>query len=105
MKYFSYLILISFFFLFSCNNEEKDNEIKNLKEQLAKKHNYHDSISIYHAIENKGNIKFVNKFLDSLKIKNPKLYRAFIDETTDRLWSRDDDYNDEEEFINIVPER
>lgn len=80
------VLLLVIFFLFSCNNKEEIEKLKNENELLKKKQKLSksDSLAIFNTINNDVNNRFAIKLLDSLKVASPKKYQALIRESSSR---------------------
>ncbi len=77
----TFLLLPFSIMLLSCNNAELKKEIRELKEQneILKK-STPDSLSIYKSFKENKEQQYTEKFLDSLRLNNPKLYKKIQDE-------------------------
>lgn len=84
------LLFAAFFLLLSCNNEKLEKEILQLKKQneVLKKQTP-DSLSIYNAIRGNRDQQFAEKFIDSLRRNNPKLFKKIEREFNHIMWSDD----------------
>lgn len=89
-----------FILLISCNNDKLELEIKDLKtenkelkEDSKKKI---DSFAIYTAIQKKTNIKKIDTFLDSLKMKDKNQYKLLLKRVDERTFNWGSDTSDDE---------
>lgn len=88
-----YLLFVAFFLLLSCNDAKLEKEIVHLKKQneILKKQTP-DSLSIYKSLKENKDQQFAEKFVDSLRRNNPKLFKKVEREFNHILWSADSDY-------------
>lgn len=88
------LLFAAFFLLLSCNNEKLEKEIVELKKEndILKKHTP-DSLSIYRSFKENKDQQLAEKFVDSLRRNNPKLYKKMEEEFSNQMWNSDTDSN------------
>ena len=86
------LLFAAFFLLLSCNNEKLEKEIVEMKKQndILKKHTP-DSLSIYKFLKENKEQQYAEKFVDSLRRNNPKLYEKIEREFLYLMWNSDSD--------------
>ena len=80
----------AFFLILSCNDAKLEKEILQLKKQneILKKQTP-DSLSIYKFLKENKEQQYAEKFIDSLRRNNPKLFKKIEREFNHIMWSND----------------
>lgn len=83
-------LLFTALFLISCNDAKLEKEILQLKKQneILKKQTP-DSLSIYKSLKENKDQQFAEKFVDSLRSNNPKLFKKIEREFNHIMWGSD----------------